>query len=671
MTDREIALAALDQLSYIRCDNYSDWIQVGMILQKVGCTVQEWDNWSRQSNKYKVGMCEKKWNSFSAERGFGTVTVGTLLQMVKDDGGHVELGKGSSSSKGPGYALEWDSVIGLKKDDAPIDPRWTEDAEIPAPRKDWGKDLSRYLRVLFKPDEKVSYNIKAWQPENCDKWLPRDVGVYTRTAGELIEATDKVNSADAVYYDQVTPAGGWIRFNPMDGRGVKDENVTDYRHALVESDNLPLEKQIAIYRQLELPIAAMVHSGGKSIHAIVKIGAGSDFEEYRNRVNFLFEVLKKSGFDVDRANRNPSRLSRLPGIFRGDNPQYLIAVNTGKASWEEWKTYIDEMNDNLPDIEDLSALAANPPPLAQEIIEGILRTGHKLLLAGPSKAGKSFTLMHLCLALGNGETWLEMQCSKGKVLYVNLEIDRASCVKRFIDIAAILKVKIQNVDVFNLRGKALPLNELAPRLVRRMRNRGYIAVVIDPLYKIITGDENNAADMTYFCNQLDYVATETKTAVIFASHFSKGEQGRKKAIDRTSGSGVFGRDPDAVLTMSELDVEGGNAYRIEMTLREFAPPEPINTRFRYPLHVVEHDLEDAKVVGDEARKGGANGRPKRISNDDIEEAIQLKMGFSGSKFCKIQDIVDYFNGKLKYSSIKYRVGKMTKYAINDGEIVEL
>ena len=62
------------------------------------------------------------------------------------------------------------------------------------------------------------------------------------------------------------------------------------------------------------------------------------------------------------------------------------------------------MNDNLPDIEDLSALAANPPPLAQEIIEGILRTGHKLLLAGPSKAGKSFTLMHLCLALGNGET---------------------------------------------------------------------------------------------------------------------------------------------------------------------------------------------------------------------------------------------------------------------------
>ena len=40
-----------------------------------------------------------------------------------------------------------------------------------------------------------------------------------------------------------------------------------YRYALVESDVLPPEQQNAIIRKLELPVAALVHSGGKSLHA--------------------------------------------------------------------------------------------------------------------------------------------------------------------------------------------------------------------------------------------------------------------------------------------------------------------------------------------------------------------------------------------------------------------
>lgn len=80
----------------------------------------------------------------------------------------------------------------------------------------------------------------------------------------------------------------------------------------------------------------------------------------------------------------------------------------------------------------------------------------------------------------------------------------------------------------------------------------YTAVIIDPIYKIITGDENSAEQMALFCNQFDRLCTELDTAVIYCHHHSKGAQGGKRAIDRSSGSGVFARDPDAILDMIEL-----------------------------------------------------------------------------------------------------------------------
>lgn len=60
--------------------------------------------------------------------------------------------------------------------------------------------------------------------------------------------------------------------------------------------------------------------------------------------------------------------------------------------------------------------------------------------------------------------------------------------------------------------------------------------------------------MANFCNQFDKVCTELGTAVIYCHHHSKGAQGGKRSMDRASGSGVFARDPDALLDLIELDI---------------------------------------------------------------------------------------------------------------------
>ena len=82
----------------------------------------------------------------------------------------------------------------------------------------------------------------------------------------------------------------------------------------------------------------------------------------------------------------------------------------------------------------------------------------------------------------------------------------------------------------------------------------YIAIILDPIYKVITGDENSAEAMSIFCNQFDKVCQELSCAVIYCHHHSKGLQGGKRSADRASGSGVFARDPDAMLDVIELPI---------------------------------------------------------------------------------------------------------------------
>lgn len=148
-------------------------------------------------------------------------------------------------------------------------------------------------------------------------------------------------------------------------------------------------------------------------------------------------------------------------------------------------------------------------------------------------------------------------CAQGRIMYVNLELDRASCLHRFKDVYNALNWlpnNLSNIDVWNLRGKSVPMDKLAPKLIRRAAKKNYIAIIIDPIYKVITGDENSADQMAHFCNQFDKVCTELGCAVIYCHHHSKGMQGQKRSMDRASGSGVFARDPDALLDLIELNI---------------------------------------------------------------------------------------------------------------------
>lgn len=637
-------------INHIPCSSlsYQEWVNVGMALKHEGYPCSVWEGWSRSDNRFKEGECEKKWQTFngSAE----PVTAGTIIQLAKDWG--YDPTKNDE-------LLDWDDYIGVDKYDMGwVEPDPVEEVDDLNPYE----QISTYLSTLFDLDEKACIVMKSFKDED-GKYKPSGKG-STRTVKELLEDLKKHKTdIGAALGDYDENAGAWVRFNPMDGKGVKNDNVTAYKYALVESDEIPIDMQNALIREMKLPVAILVNSGGKSLHAIVKVNA-ANHEVYRKRIEKLYAVCDKYGLIVDRANKNASRLSRLPGIKRGDKWQHIIPYTDGFDTFEEWEEWIGGEMDDLPDPEDIFAM--EPMELSPEVISGILRQGHKMSVTGPSKAGKSFLLMELAIATATGSQWLGFECMERKTLYVNLEIDKASCQHRFLSICDEINVDPQTLsgklDVWNMRGKSAPMDKLLPSLLRRCRKAQYGVVIIDPIYKTLTGDENSASEMAKFCNEFDKFCSKSGASLIYSHHHSKGAQSGKNAIDRSSGSGVFARDPDAIVDLIEISTkmsdgleietpEGSTAWRIESTLREFKTLPPFEVVFDYPIHKVWQGLSDAReAYGERTRSekqaaGNATQTKNRARRDNELLVYLSKYNDLNGEFPKLSEVADYFRKK--------------------------
>jgi len=81
--DLQTAKNCLTRLAAWRCEDYQEWINVGMSLSALGTAGLElWDSWSQQSGKYKPGQCEKKWPTFTPGNG---LTLASLVHWARED----------------------------------------------------------------------------------------------------------------------------------------------------------------------------------------------------------------------------------------------------------------------------------------------------------------------------------------------------------------------------------------------------------------------------------------------------------------------------------------------------------------------------------------------------------------------------------------------------------
>lgn len=82
--DMKLAREAMWGMPPEATDDYDIWIMVGQSLHALDeSLLDEWDEWSKQSSKYKEGECLRRWNSFS--KGGGR-TMGSLIHMAQQNG---------------------------------------------------------------------------------------------------------------------------------------------------------------------------------------------------------------------------------------------------------------------------------------------------------------------------------------------------------------------------------------------------------------------------------------------------------------------------------------------------------------------------------------------------------------------------------------------------------
>lgn len=246
-----------------------------------------------------------------------------------------------------------------------------------------------------------------------------------------------------------------------------------------------------------------------------------------------------------------------------------------------------------------------------EVVGGLLRQGCRMSLSGGSKTFKSWMLLDMAISVAYGGKWMDFPTTTSPVIFVNLELADWDISNRLHAIACAKSGGAQpgRLFVLNLRGCRTPFEKHIPEIIAKAKAIGAKLIVLDPAYKLKVGvDENSTADTADLMSIIEKLSAETGAAVAYGQHFSKGNQAMKESIDRISGSGVFARDPDAILTFTMH--KESNSFTCEPILRGEAPVPPFVVEWKYPLMRRNYHLkpEDLKRVG---------GRPAKATPEDL------------------------------------------------------
>lgn len=411
-------------------------------------------------------------------------------------------------------------------------------------------DFMRALRAAFLPGESIA--VVESKENDAGEWKPSIATI--KTLEEWGRWHGKMGDINKLFGG--TAGGAFIGINPVKAGSLvrSNDNVSAFRHVLVEWDkDIPLAEQASKIEASGLPVSVMLTSGGKSVHAWVRVDA-TNVEEWKQRRDFLF-----AQFQCDPKNKDLARVSRCPGAMRGDKEQKVLAVGLGPKSWAEW----EQRNEWVPEsfgVFDLVEKGPEPPP---EVIKGVLRRGCVMQISSGPKMRKSYLLIDLAFSVQAGLPWLGMETNPGPVFYLDAENQAALIRERLPKVARARGVQLTPAinDRFRicplrwkLRGKSLP--DIVQGVTRAMRAMPQppVLAILEPLYLLLRGaKEKEAEEVTQALEELDELCREVGCAIAFVHHFSKGSQTGKASMDRASGSGALSRFPDAIVTLTPPD----------------------------------------------------------------------------------------------------------------------
>jgi hypothetical protein len=353
--------------------------------------------------------------------------------------------------------------------------------------------------------------------------------------------------------------GIFVRINPFKPSlySGSDNDVSAYRHVLVEFDDKPKAEQEKLFRDSGLPITVLIDSGGKSIHAWVRVDAPNR-KEWDARRDIIYSSIP----GIDAKNKNPSRYSRLPGAWRSPvSQQKLLATNLGSASWEDYLTSreTDDDKSTVVTIKDLMDFDPDNDP-DNLIGNRWITRGSSMIVSGGTGIGKSSLMMQIVIRWCLGLDFFGIKPVKPlKIGVIQAENDKGDLAEAFRGVVH----RRFSSDQMNQLQKNLHFRTETVRTgdqflayARRFIHRSKLDVIVaDPLFSYFGGDLSDQGEVSVFLrNKLQPILHETKVAWIWMHHVAKPQR----------------KDTGEPLTTMELAHSGFGSSELANWAREIA-----------------------------------------------------------------------------------------------------
>lgn len=214
------------------------------------------------------------------------------------------------------------------------------------------------------------------------------------------------------------------------------------------------------------------------------------------------------------------------------------------------------------------------PPIVDAVISDTFDVGDKVVIIGPAKVRKSFFTLQLCFSLATGRPFMEMEVPRPRrVLLCQLEVQEAHFWRRCNYMAKALEMEEDegildllwtNLQILNGRGAVDQVEDIIETIPYTQPE----VVIIDPIYKLMEGDENAVKDWRPLLKKFDNVCQQYGAAIVYVHHDAKGLAGLRTTTDRGSGSGIIGRDYDCAFIVTP-QADGDDVIVVEQNKRNY------------------------------------------------------------------------------------------------------
>lgn len=218
-------------------------------------------------------------------------------------------------------------------------------------------------------------------------------------------------------------------------------------------------------------------------------------------------------------------------------------------------------------------LSTEPPPV-DPILTGLFDRGDKVAIVAASKMRKTFLSTQMALCLSARIPFLNRTPKKPRrILLVQFEVKPEHFHRRLRKVARALGIGPGDVGdrlmIVNMRGHDPKLVDIG----KQAQTTGAEVIILDPLYKLLEGDENSAQDMKPLLRQFDQLAEQVGAAVVYIHHDPKGIPGSRNIRDRGAGSNTLVRDCDLLITLT-AHRNNDEDVAVVSTLQRNYPPQP-------------------------------------------------------------------------------------------------